>query len=80
MGYKKLFSFYYFIHFSVNLKQTKKTEVKYNLFKRKEEGKREGKKRQDGGKVAERKKNERERGLGRQRIPFLYQVSSWVSL
>ena len=49
MGYKKLFSFYYFIHFSVNLKQTKKTEVKYNLFKRKEEGKREGKKRQDGG-------------------------------
>ena len=61
MGYKKLFSFYYFIHFSVNLKQTKKTEVKYNLFKRKEEGKREGKKRQDGGKVAERKKNERER-------------------
>ena len=52
MGYKKLF--YYFIHFSINLK-LKKTEVKYNLFKRKEEMKERGKERKVGGREGGRK-------------------------
>ena len=39
---------YHFIHFSVNIK-LKKNEVKYNLFKRKEEMKERGKERKAGG-------------------------------